>query len=177
MSGEGWKGVKAGHCRQRGKLPPEEPGDTRTHPWDSHLWLEAAPCSRRVLPCTLGREREARHEPPCPLCCHHPPPEAAGTPPGSSHSPSSPAFQSCLRGGGSPTASPPGCLQGPVPSLTSHPPVDGIGAVVVEKLRAGRLREGWREGGVRGRLLRTLRVAPPASPGEDTKEPTHQQGN
>lgn len=43
------------------------------------------------------------------------------------------------------------CLQGPLAhGLTSHPPVDGIRAVVVEKFGTGRLWEGCREGGIRG---------------------------
>lgn len=44
--------------------------------------------------------------------------------------------------------------------FTSHPPVDGIRAVVVEKLSTGRLQEGYRGGEVRGGPIQTLSMAP-----------------
>lgn len=71
-----------------------------------------------------------------------------------------------------PTGSPAHAAPSPM-ALTSHPPVDGIRAVVVEKLGTGRLWEGYRKGGVRGGLL-LLSTTPPMPP--EGKALTPKQG-
>lgn len=142
-------------------FPLESLGTQGTHPWHSHLcspgmglgelgWrgakAEDTPASlwrvwghgghipgtptsarwpllaERLLPCTLWGEKEEGRE------SHWSPLLSPRTPPVSP-----------------PLSSPP--VTSPRAPLTSHPPVDGVGAVVVEKLCAGRLREGWRHRG------------------------------
>lgn len=139
-----------------------------------HLWVAVTPWSRAIVPCTLwGQKKMEETLANIPSSVSIPPWSCRDTLP-SPHLPfwPRPHFLELPAAGWAAPRCPIPMESPPFPSpamqhITSHPPVDGIGAVVVEKLRAGRL---WEGGVERGRVekgpLQTdpSSTAPPMSP-------------